>query len=97
MDALLHSTAERAIRYLSELDDRSVAPPKAALSRLAELGGALPDEPSDPADVIAFLDQFGSPATVASAAPLRLRAYWIALRPGSSFVPEIIAASVSRT
>jgi glutamate/tyrosine decarboxylase-like PLP-dependent enzyme len=90
MNPLLHSTAERAIRYLSELDDRSVAPAPAALSRVAELGGSLPDDPSDPADVIAMLDEFGSPATVASAGrryfgfvtggslPAALAANWLA-------------------
>jgi glutamate/tyrosine decarboxylase-like PLP-dependent enzyme len=39
------------------------------VAALSELGGPLPEEPSDPAEVLALLDQFGSPATLASAGP----------------------------
>src|SRR5262249_41673417 len=67
MHDLLHMTAERAAQYLDGLDKRSVMPSTEALARLAELGGPLPDAPTDPAEVLALLDQIGSPATIASA------------------------------
>lgn len=67
MHDLLQMTAERALQYLDGLETRSVTPAPVALARLAELGGPLPDAPTDPAEVVALLDSFGSPATVASA------------------------------
>ncbi|HEU5424363.1 MAG TPA: pyridoxal-dependent decarboxylase [Nitrolancea sp.] len=69
MDRLLDSTLRRAQRYLDGLAERPVAPSPAALDRLPGLGGSLPEEPVDPADVLALLDELGSPATVASAGP----------------------------
>jgi glutamate/tyrosine decarboxylase-like PLP-dependent enzyme len=66
---LLRQAAERGARYLQELDSRSVFPGRDALQRLPKLGGPLPLEPSDPADVFALLDEIGSPATVATAGP----------------------------
>jgi glutamate/tyrosine decarboxylase-like PLP-dependent enzyme len=65
--ALLRQAAQRATRYLDNLDHRTVAPTPEALSRLAELDGVLGDAPTDPSDVLALLDEVGSPATVASA------------------------------
>ncbi len=67
MKDLLEDTAQRAIRYLSELDARSVDAPSGAVARLSELDRAFPDEPTSPQDVIRLLDDLGSPATVASA------------------------------
>lgn len=67
MEALLRDVANRASRYLAGLDGRSVAPPDGAVKRLPELGGPLPDEPTGPAEVLALLDEVGSPATVVSA------------------------------
>ena len=69
MNDLLPATADRAIRYLAQLPERSVAPADSALARLADFDEPLPEGPVDPADVIALLDQAGSPATVASAGP----------------------------
>jgi glutamate/tyrosine decarboxylase-like PLP-dependent enzyme len=66
MEALLNDAAQRALRYLDDLDERSVAPLPEDVSRLAQLGGPLPDGPSDPAATLALLDEIGSPATVAS-------------------------------
>jgi glutamate/tyrosine decarboxylase-like PLP-dependent enzyme len=66
MRELLHDAAERGARYLDGVNDRPVAPTPAALDRLPELGGSLPGGPSDPATVLALLDEVGSPATVAS-------------------------------
>lgn len=68
-EELLHSTAERAIRYLRELPERRVAPDADALAALERFDEPLPDGPDDPGRVIALLDEVGSPATVASAGP----------------------------
>ncbi len=69
MDALLQLTTERALRYLATLPERPVVPTAAALARLATLDTPLPEAPSDPAAVLALLDDVGSPATVATAGP----------------------------
>ena len=69
MRELLEDVARRAARYLEGLDERGVAPEPEALDRLDELGGALPEEAADPHDVLALLDEVGSPATIASAGP----------------------------
>ncbi len=67
MRQLLSAAAERAIRYLETLDGRSVAPSKRAIAALAQLEEPLPDGPTDPAAVLAALDELGSPATTAMA------------------------------
>src|SRR4051794_26732034 len=67
MHDLLDDAAKRAIRYLDGLDGRGVAPDPAALARLSELDGPLPDRPGSPAETLALLDEVGSPATMASA------------------------------
>src|SRR5215469_911902 len=69
MDQLLNEAAARAIRYLDGLDARRVAPTPEAIADLKELDGPLPEEPTDPAAVLALLDDFGSPGTVATAGP----------------------------
>ena len=69
MSDLLRTTADRASRYLADLPERRVAPAESALRRLADFDEPFPDGPHDPADVIALLDEAGSPATVASAGP----------------------------
>jgi glutamate/tyrosine decarboxylase-like PLP-dependent enzyme len=69
MKKLLDETAGRAAQYLSSLPDRSVVPASAAIAALDQLGGPLPDTPTDPAQVLALLDKIGSPATVATAGP----------------------------
>lgn len=67
MRILLTNAAERSVRYLANRDERSVAPAAEAVQRLREaLDGPLPDDPSDPADVLAFIDDIGTPATIAS-------------------------------
>src|SRR6266542_4931013 len=63
----LRTTAERAARYLADLQDRNVAPTPQALANLARLDETLPEHPTDAATVIALLDEVGSPATMASA------------------------------
>ena len=90
MKELLETTAQRAIRYLEGLDLRSVAPLPEAVAKLERFHETLPNEPTDPLQVIAMLDEIGSPATMAIAGsrffgfviggslPAALAANWLA-------------------
>lgn len=90
MKELLTETAVRAARYVAAIGDRRVTPDSEEIARLESLGGALPEDPCDPADVLALLDDVGSPATVATtgghyfgfviggALPAALAANWLA-------------------
>ena len=69
MRALLATTAQRAVRYLEDLETRSVAPSKDAIARLASLDIPLPNESASPEAVLQQLDELGSPATIAMAGP----------------------------
>lgn len=64
---VLSLAAQRAIRYTARVRQRRVAPGAEDLRGLAKFREAFPEGPSDAADVLAMLDDFGSPATVASA------------------------------
>jgi glutamate/tyrosine decarboxylase-like PLP-dependent enzyme len=87
---LLMDAAGRASRYLKQLNDREVAPKPEQISRLDALGGPLPHQPCEAQEVLALLDEFGSPATVATAGgryfgfviggslPAALAANWLA-------------------
>src|ERR1700723_265700 len=66
MQKLLAETADRAAQYLAGIANRGVAPLPADVARLETLGGPLPEFPSDPSEVLALLDNIGSPATVAT-------------------------------
>jgi glutamate/tyrosine decarboxylase-like PLP-dependent enzyme len=66
---LLENAAARAIRYLDGIRERPVAPASAALDGLARFHEPLPDRPGDPLEVLAMLDDIGSPATMAMAGP----------------------------
>lgn len=66
MKYLLQEAADRAIQYLEGIDERSPVPSPGAIKRLAELGGSLPEEPTEPTAVLRLLDEIGSPATVLS-------------------------------
>jgi glutamate/tyrosine decarboxylase-like PLP-dependent enzyme len=63
---LLAETAVRAARYTSEIRSRRVSPLPEDVARLDSLGGTFPEGPCDPAEVLALLDDVGSPATVAT-------------------------------
>lgn len=66
MKELLSETAVRAARYIAAMADRKVVPSPEDIARLDALGGPLPENPCEPADVLALLDDIGSPATVAT-------------------------------
>ena len=52
---------------MDNIDDRAVAPTKAAIDALSRFDEKLPSGPGDPLETIALLDEAGSPATVATA------------------------------
>jgi glutamate/tyrosine decarboxylase-like PLP-dependent enzyme len=65
---LLTGAAARAIGYLDSLAERPVFPAAEAVDRLrGALDTPLPEGPAAAGDVLAFIDAFGTPATVASA------------------------------
>jgi glutamate/tyrosine decarboxylase-like PLP-dependent enzyme len=65
---LLADAAQRAASYLDGVGTRHVFPREADIERLrAALAGAMPAGDSPEADILSFLDEYGSPATVASA------------------------------
>jgi len=66
---LLEDASNRAIAYLDSLKSRPVRPDPDAVSRLSELDVPVPEKPTAPGEVLAQLDQFVSPATMAMAGP----------------------------
>ncbi len=65
---LLADAANRAADYLEALADRAVGQSHGAVEKLIEaLNEPLPEYASQAEDVLAFMDKWGSPATVASA------------------------------
>jgi glutamate/tyrosine decarboxylase-like PLP-dependent enzyme len=69
MRDLLADAANRGIRYLQSLDARAVAPDPAAVAALDAFDEAMPEAGGDAREVIAMLDNLGSPATMAMAGP----------------------------
>src|SRR3954468_6710164 len=69
MNELLRDAAMRAASYLEGLDARKVAPDPAAVAALEALDTSMPAKGDDAGRVIADLDKFGSPATMAMAGP----------------------------
>ena len=63
---LLNSAAERAIRYVESVGERRVAPSESELSTLTGFHEPFPPSPSDPREVLATLDQLGSPTSMAT-------------------------------
>src|ERR1700722_15865944 len=68
MQGLLEGSAARAAKYSASTGRMPVSPQPRDIARLDALGGALPQNPSDPKETLALLDDIGSPATVASQA-----------------------------
>jgi glutamate/tyrosine decarboxylase-like PLP-dependent enzyme len=66
---LLQRTAQFAADYLESLDERSVFPAVGVEELAAALGGPLPDEPSDPLDVVESMVRAVVPGVVATAGP----------------------------
>jgi glutamate/tyrosine decarboxylase-like PLP-dependent enzyme len=65
---LLADAADRGASYLESLAERPVFPRAADIERLrTALSDELPTGPTPDAEVLAFLDAYGTPATVASA------------------------------
>jgi glutamate/tyrosine decarboxylase-like PLP-dependent enzyme len=69
MQELLQDVAARASTYLRGLAQRQVAPDPVAVAALDALDGELPDAPCNPGEVLALLDRYASPATMAMAGP----------------------------
>src|SRR5262249_37127274 len=63
---LLSSASSSALRYLEQVSARSVFPTNEALDNLKRLGGPLTEHGEDPLAVLKLLDDYGSPATVAT-------------------------------
>jgi hypothetical protein len=61
--ALLADAAARAQRYLERIGDRAVVPSPEAVLALGELDIPLPETGLEPAQVLAALDDVGSPAS----------------------------------
>lgn len=67
--ALLRDACQRALAYLDGLAERRVAPAAEAVAAMRRLDFELPGSGLDAPEVLGMLDEFGSPATVASAGP----------------------------
>jgi len=57
---------QRALAYVGSVREQRVSPPIEALAALDGLTSVLPDGPGDPYEVVAQLDEIGSPATMRS-------------------------------
>src|SRR5262245_43531620 len=67
--ALLQDACRRALAYLDGLTERGVAPDAEAVAALDRLDCPLPGPGLAGEEGLRLLDEFGSPATVASAGP----------------------------
>ena len=62
---LLLRTADIAADFLETLDERAIWPAAQIVELRAELGGSLPDDPSDPLNVLEALSAAAEPGVVA--------------------------------
>lgn len=69
MNEILSDASTRALRYLEDIQTRSVAPAPAAVAALRAFDEPLPAGPTDPAATLRLLDEVGSPATMGMAGP----------------------------
>ena len=81
---------ERAQAYLADISDRRVGVAQGALRAMEIFSGPLPEDGVAPGDVLKMLDQFGSPATMATmggrffggviggSLPVTVAAHWLA-------------------
>lgn len=68
-DALLADAAARSRRYVQAADHRRVGPAPDAVAALDQFDFPFPDRGVDAGDVLALLDEVGSPATMGSTSP----------------------------
>jgi glutamate/tyrosine decarboxylase-like PLP-dependent enzyme len=61
---IFRDAASRGASYLRGIPEHRVSPSPGAIAALARLGGPLPSDGEPPADVVALLDEVGSPGTV---------------------------------
>jgi glutamate/tyrosine decarboxylase-like PLP-dependent enzyme len=90
MRSLLNESAERAITYLENIDQRGIAPDPDAVHALHALDEPLQEVRTDPHEILRILDEFCSPATMATTSgrffgyviggslPITLAANWLA-------------------
>jgi glutamate/tyrosine decarboxylase-like PLP-dependent enzyme len=88
---LIADAAARAARYLADVQERSVAPTPAGIAGLERLAPAFPERGLAAQEVLALLDEAGSPGTLATAGP-RFFGFVI----GGS-LPATVAAAVLAT
>lgn len=69
MSDALRESYERARRYLDGLETRPVQPDPQAVAALGALGGPMPEGPTDDGEIVAMLDEYGSPASMAIGGP----------------------------
>ena len=72
---VLQVAADKAQEYVRAASSRRVAPSANDLTALARLHESFPENPSDPREVIAWLHDIGSLATVATHSETRRRPY----------------------
>ncbi len=84
---LFDDAARRAKAYLAALETRRVGPSAEAITNLSRWDEPLPENPTDPAEMLRLLDVVGSPATMAMAGP-RFFGFVI-----GSALPAAVAAS----